>query len=203
MHRREPQGSRDATVPAERPSAVAPAGDNPPYLLVFERNTSWVFPLPRSGEVVVGRADNADLRLEDGSVSRQHARITTSVGEAKLADINSQNGTFLNGERLVGTGTLVSGDTIGVCGVTLVFHSETHVLALRAIADFPTFRQRAEHEIERSHRSRRAWTLAAFSLGTGVSDRARAGAAISSHLRRIDLATWDGADRLLVLLAET
>src|ERR1051325_564934 len=45
------------------------------YLLVFHGATSWLHPLPASGEVIIGRSEAADLRIDHGSVSRQHARL--------------------------------------------------------------------------------------------------------------------------------
>jgi DNA-binding NtrC family response regulator len=197
-------GSREATAPAESSGRADNVGRaEAPYLLVFETSSSWVFPLPLSGDVVIGRGEAANLRLADTSISRSHARITVTPGEVRLSDLNSQNGTFLNGDRLVGTRPLVSGDTIGLSTVTLVFNAGTRRQATRSLASFSQFRQRVEEEVERSQRSRRPWTIAAVHLGVGIADRGRVAAALSGQIRRIDLATWDGADQLLLLLTET
>jgi pSer/pThr/pTyr-binding forkhead associated (FHA) protein len=61
-------------------------------------------PLDRS-EVILGRALEADVRVNDTQVSRQHARIISTVDVSKnsteyvLHDLDSRNGTFLNGRR--------------------------------------------------------------------------------------------------------
>lgn len=46
------------------------------------------------------KKEEVDLALEDASVSRLHARITTDNGNVYLEDLNSTNGTFKNGLRL-------------------------------------------------------------------------------------------------------
>jgi DNA-binding NtrC family response regulator len=173
------------------------------YLLVFEGDSSWVFSLPPIGEVLIGRAETAALRLQDEAISRLHAKIVITQTEAQVWDLNSQNGTFLNGERLVGARPLASGDSLGLGGATLVFHSGPRPQAPRIVVDRSHFRYRCDEEIERSRRSYRPWSVSAIQLGVGIADRPSVAATLAAQLRRIDLATWDGADRLLVLLVET
>jgi DNA-binding winged helix-turn-helix (wHTH) protein len=57
--------------------------------------------LPLSaGENLVGRDANAQVRLDDPSVSRRHARIAVTTAGAQIEDLQSKNGTFLDGLRL-------------------------------------------------------------------------------------------------------
>ena len=58
------------------------------------------FPLIDSGELVIGRASDLDLVLIEDMVSRKHAKITVQEGVISIADLNSTNGTFVNGERV-------------------------------------------------------------------------------------------------------
>ena len=70
--------------------------------------------------IVIGRAEDADVVLEDGEVSRHHARITpASDGDATVEDLDSTNGTFINQNELVGPAHLGPGDDL-LLGVTVL-----------------------------------------------------------------------------------
>lgn len=74
-----------------------------------------------TGENVLGRDPDAGVYVEDASVSRRHARVVIGPGEAILEDLNSRNGTFLNGRRIDGPAPLGNGAVIGLGLVTLTF----------------------------------------------------------------------------------
>lgn len=77
--------------------------------------------------VRIGRGEVADLRLGwDKEVSRLHAELEP-LGEtwAVIDDGLSANGTYVNGERLVGRRRLVSGDELRVGATDLVFRATT------------------------------------------------------------------------------
>src|SRR5688572_8410519 len=90
------------------------------HLLVLQGDSSSVFHLPADGVVLIGRGEDVDLVLADPAVSRKHARLMLTGGEARVADLDSQNGTWVNGERIDGARVLASGDILGICGATLV-----------------------------------------------------------------------------------
>ena len=54
----------------------------------------------RQGDNVIGREAGCDLRLDVVRVSRRHAVITWDGRRAQVQDLNSTNGTFVNGRRL-------------------------------------------------------------------------------------------------------
>jgi len=77
----------------DRSGVVAPADPRDrQYLMVFHGETSTSFALPYTGSVLIGRSDEAHLRIDDHGVSRRHAMLTMDLGEARLADLGSHNG---------------------------------------------------------------------------------------------------------------
>ncbi|HXG28202.1 MAG TPA: FHA domain-containing protein [Nevskiales bacterium] len=50
--------------------------------------------------ITIGRRDDNDVRLEDGATSGHHATIITVLNDSFLQDLNSTNGTFVNGKRI-------------------------------------------------------------------------------------------------------
>jgi hypothetical protein len=63
---------------------------------------------------LLGRGDQADIRLEDGFASSAHARLVPQGDVMVLEDLGSTNGTYLNGEPLRGASPLHAGDTIRI-----------------------------------------------------------------------------------------
>jgi pSer/pThr/pTyr-binding forkhead associated (FHA) protein/tetratricopeptide (TPR) repeat protein len=55
-----------------------------------------------SGQLTVGRADGNDLVLAEGGVSRKHARFFTQGPDVMVEDQGSQNGTWVDGEKIDG-----------------------------------------------------------------------------------------------------
>jgi len=75
----------------------------------------------RDGEYVLGRDEDVTVRFDSLSVSRHHARIRVSRDGATIDDLDSRNGTYLNGERLTGPVLLADGDEIALGLMTLRF----------------------------------------------------------------------------------
>lgn len=64
------------------------------------------------GETVVGRSPRCQLVIDDGLVSRTHAKIVVNRGSVTIEDLGSANGVIVNGERLQHPRVLTSGDQI-------------------------------------------------------------------------------------------
>jgi pSer/pThr/pTyr-binding forkhead associated (FHA) protein len=77
------------------------------------------YPLARV-TVDVGRGRNNDIILDDPRVSRHHAQIRRRRGTFMIFDLDSANGTFVNG-RPVEEAILSDGDRVSFGGVELVF----------------------------------------------------------------------------------
>jgi len=53
------------------------------------------------GETTIGRGTSVDVRINEDGVSRNHAKIVRELdGTAKIMDLNSTNGTYVNGRRI-------------------------------------------------------------------------------------------------------
>lgn len=63
---------------------------------------------------VLGRGDQAEIRLEDPFASSRHARISRQGGAMVLEDLGSTNGTYLNEEVLAGPTPLHPGDRLRI-----------------------------------------------------------------------------------------
>jgi transcriptional regulator with GAF, ATPase, and Fis domain len=82
--------------------------------------------IPLNGSLLVGRGPTADLQLVDGKVSREHCRVDASGARAMIEDLGSQNGTYVNGERIDRPTPLAEGDEVAV-GDTLFLIADDHV----------------------------------------------------------------------------
>ncbi|HEX6781093.1 MAG TPA: FHA domain-containing protein [Solirubrobacterales bacterium] len=66
------------------------------------------------GGLSVGRSKDADVRIEDRYASSIHARVFSREGRFFVEDMNSTNGTLLNGATLQGEAELIDGDTVQI-----------------------------------------------------------------------------------------
>ena len=73
--------------------------------------------------VVIGRSKDADIQVEDPNVSRRHAEVRQEGAAHWVIDLDSTNGTEVNGRRLK-RAKLRPGDTITVGSTELVFRRE-------------------------------------------------------------------------------
>jgi hypothetical protein len=77
------------------------------------------YPL-QMGSTVIGRGDQANMRLPDVGISRRHARLDFDGAQVVLTDLGSTNGTMVNGQR-VSAVALNPGDMIQLGTTTLTF----------------------------------------------------------------------------------
>jgi pSer/pThr/pTyr-binding forkhead associated (FHA) protein len=67
----------------------------------------------------IGRARRADFVVDVTLVSRLHCRLTAGATELEVVDLDSTNGTFVNGQRVT-RAALKDGDTLGVGRVEFI-----------------------------------------------------------------------------------
>jgi sigma-B regulation protein RsbU (phosphoserine phosphatase) len=75
------------------------------------------------GRMVIGRGEDSHVFLPDYRLSRRHAEVEQRIDGFYLVDLGSTNGTFLNGQRVVGEHRLNDGDLIVLGDSRLVFSS--------------------------------------------------------------------------------
>jgi uncharacterized protein involved in exopolysaccharide biosynthesis len=92
-------------------------------------------------EELIGRARGAQIQIDDGAISTQHAKLFWDGTRHTLVDMGSTNGTFVNGERLVPYEpvALTFGDTVRVADIQLAYlesgqrdQGQTQQIALHA-----------------------------------------------------------------------
>jgi hypothetical protein len=98
--------------PPVPPYPAAPAQPEPPPPAPVLEVDGRRFPLTRT-VTVLGRSSDVDVPLDDAGVSRRHAEIHVLDGHARVVDLGSTNGTFVDGERIT-TAELRDGSTITV-----------------------------------------------------------------------------------------
>jgi DNA-binding winged helix-turn-helix (wHTH) protein len=93
--------------------------------------------LLHEGECLVGRASECTVCLESSTVSRHHARLKVTGDQAVLEDLDSKNGTFVNGRRIDSATPLSQDDRVRFGSLDLAFRvrgplNSTDSLVLRA-----------------------------------------------------------------------
>jgi serine phosphatase RsbU (regulator of sigma subunit) len=83
------------------------------------------FPLKEEPSVI-GRLVDADIQLPSHVVSRRHAQVWGEAGTYFIEDLGSNNGTLLNGRRIVGRHPLSDGDQVTLCDYILEFQADPH-----------------------------------------------------------------------------
>lgn len=109
-----PCSASKATMPATQPTQRS--GDQRVCLVILcGNNVGAVFTL-NQGVTVLGRDDNAHVQIMDAGTSRQHAAVfyDAKSGSFQIHDLDSRNGTRLNGQAVTVPQTLSRGDKIEI-----------------------------------------------------------------------------------------
>jgi hypothetical protein len=125
-----------------------------PILLVAEGRTPGQRVFMDQPELIIGRDEQCDLVIDDRQVSRHHARIRREGEQYALEDLDSKNGTFVNGQELDGPRYLQDGDEVQIalcCKLTFV----------DAEATAPVVLDEPETRLQMDLESRRVWVAGA------------------------------------------
>jgi hypothetical protein len=112
-----------------------------------------------SPSVTIGRDDTSDITIENRQISRLHVRISADVNEAdgksstiySVQDLDSRNGTWLNGKRLHGSATLKDNDEIHLALVVRLqfIDADSTAPGLAAVPDMSRGRLYLDREARR------------------------------------------------------
>lgn len=76
---------------------------------------------PKSGVLTIGRIPECDLEIASPLVSREHARLYCDANGVEIEDLNSTNGTFVNGRQIEGRLRLKQGDRVSIASFGFLF----------------------------------------------------------------------------------
>ena len=103
-----------------------------------------VFPVTKP--VTIGRSRECDIRLDDQSISRTHARVFLDYGDPVIEDLDTVNGTLVNGERVRGKKPLKPGDLIQIAG------EKIRIIETNPLDDFVATTNLNQERLEREKR---------------------------------------------------
>lgn len=119
----EAEGKAERTGATEKGSDTtlsgAPSGGFSAACLTMHDDAKTSFPL-FDPTVTIGRDPSSDVPISDASVSTRHARLTRTMAGYEIEDLQSRNGTFVNGERTTRQ-VLRDGDTVRLGKILMVY----------------------------------------------------------------------------------
>lgn len=99
--------------------------DNSVYLKLINRKDSLPFKVkeyyPLDDLVSLGRGNENKIIIKDPYVSKNHLKIVEDEGNYYLEDLNSANGTYLNGDKIMDVIELKNGDRIRIGQVEFLY----------------------------------------------------------------------------------
>ena len=116
---------------ADRPKMEAPPPDRKTTLigtLTPDEAPESVYPL-LDAECIIGRGPENPIAIPDGSISSQHARIVRTSEGFMIEDLQSRNGTFVNGEKVDKPRLLADGDVVRLGKVIMSFNIAQETVA--------------------------------------------------------------------------
>jgi len=172
-------------------------------LLVTGDGGVWHVPLPKQGELLIGRAPEAEIRLDGNSVSRRHALFRVLDASFAVRDLGSANGTMLRGKPapIDAELTLVPGEAFSVGEFLLVLRIRRAASLTRHIWSSEYFEARIGEQCERS---RAEGGAAFFLIGIRVERKpaVEPTQVIAQALAAADVLGRLAADRWAVLLVD-
>ena len=164
---------------------------------------SRLIPLDDGAELIVGRAATNAIAVDHESVSRKHAAFRRQGDEVVVEDLESHNGTLVNGVAIRGSRRLGVGDTVTIGPLQAVVTSTSAAPSSRHVATVAELDDRLEVEVDRAVRYHRPLAVVMLRF-EGPADPITAHIEkLSKLLRRMDLLAEYSSDEIALVLPET
>ena len=188
------------TLEALRAERAAAAGFE---LHVYHRDSRIEVELPKDRPITIGRGSDADISIDEASLSKHHARFEASGPRVRVLDLGSTNGTWA-ADRRVEEASLTAGDRVALGSVVVVVQARPgREPGVRRVTGHDAFRVLVEDEIARSRQFGRSFTLLLLRCAAPRPTPAYAYAtAVSEKLEPSDKMALFSPDTLEVLLPE-
>ncbi|MFY9226788.1 MAG: GGDEF domain-containing protein [Blastocatellia bacterium] len=233
MEKKDTKAFGDQTIEFQMSEWTSFAGSEGFYFTVIEGTDFGRVFLLEKPEMVLGRSDEADIQVDDEKVSRKHLKlcmVKNHKGEsrAKVVDLNSKNGIFVNGirtfeEDLRGGDKIKVGDTILKFEIKdrldVSYHDKLYQQATRdpltGLSNRNYFRNELKKFVSLSARYNRALSIIMLDIdffkkindtyGHDVGDNVLKNVAeiLMRHVRTHDVAARFGGEEFVMLLPET
>ena len=172
-------------------------------LLIIGDGFVSTYPLPESGDLIIGRAEDADIPIDVASVSRRHALL--HVGSTIcIEDLGRANGTFINETRLQrGRAATLGPGAMFELGSTMLILQDSHTASRpRRIWTHGYFEARLEDECARAERSGGSFSLLRIRAENKQAKTAAMHELLLSTLRPGDILASYGPDDYEVLIVD-
>lgn len=224
----EQMGEEKTVVVSSQHLMNRAAGNSEACLIMIHGNDFGKRYALQKPEVIIGRGETTDIRIQSENVSRQHAKIYRSKQEFMLEDMDSTNGTFINTKKVTQS-SLRDGDLVLIGNTILKFISGSNIenqyyedIYKLATIDGLTqafnktfFTSRLDEEFSRSRRYKRNLSVMLLDLDhfhrlnntyghiAGDFILKSISRLITKNLRKEDLFGRFGGEEFAILLPET
>ncbi len=126
-------------------------------VLSFNGNIIKEYPLDR-GVLTIGRESDSDIHIDNHAASDKHAKVLTILNKSFIEDLNSTNGTYINGHKITGH-ALQNGDAVFIGEHELKYVKDNaedeksdfeNAMTIRSDAEGMTETEEADRNIEKS-----------------------------------------------------
>ena len=174
-------------------------------LLAIGGGSVVTYPLPETGQVVIGRGENADVRINEPSISRRHALLRIEPSPAgtllRIEDLGSSNGTRVREHSLAAHESMsfTPGDLIELGTTMFIVQRPPRITSQRHVFGHSYFEGRVAEECGRAERFEASFAV----LRVRLDDRAgesEARVAIAAATEPTDVIAAYGAGEFELLL---